>query len=323
MAVLLFMPAAEQLALPAGPRAVGFTVIERRDPVRRLFDGTARPLQVSLWYPATTAGGEALRYRDYVLVAEPLDGYRQFLAGNGLTRAAIEAWLDAPMMARRDAPAAHGRFPVVLIATGTGGAVQDEAALGECLASHGYLAATMPSPVRLGSRLESEADVGPRAAEQADDLEHALSVARARPGADRERAALVGYSFGARAALLLAARRHDIRALVSLEGGIASPEARDWLPAAFPRATLRIPILHLYGDAPPDFALLDSLKRAPQRRVTHDGLGHLDFITFGLARAMLPAMADEGAPARLRELRAVAEETLAFLGAHLRRRASR
>lgn len=314
MAVLLWLPAAaERLALPPGPHAVGFTVIERRDPVRRLADGTARPLLVSLWYPATAAGGPALRYRDYVLVAEPLEGYRQFLAGNGLTAAAIDAWLDTPLTARRDAPAARGRFPVVLIATGTGGAVQDEAALGEYLASHGYLAATMPSPMRLGSRLESEADVGPRAAEQADDLEHALALVRARPAAHRAAAAIVGYSFGGRAALLLAARRRDIRALVSLEGGIASAEAKDWLPAQFPRATLRTPILHLYGEAPPDFALLDSLKRAPQRRVKHDGLGHLDFITFGLARAMLPAMAGPGAAARLRELRAVAAETLAFL----------
>jgi dienelactone hydrolase len=260
-----------------------------------------------------------LRYRDYVLVAEPLEGYRQFLASTGLAPAAIDAWMDAPLTARRDAPAARGRFPVVLIATGSGGAVQDEAALGEYLASHGYMAATTPSPMRLGSRLESEADVRPRAEEQAGDLEQALAMVRARPGADRARTGLVGYSFGARASLLLAARRRDVRALVSLEGGIASAEAKDWLPREFPRAALSTPILHLYGQTAPDFALLDSLPRAPQQRVKLESLRHLDFITFGLAAATLPPLTDEGAAARLRDLRAAAAQTLAFLDAHLRR----
>jgi hypothetical protein len=43
----------------------------------------------------------------------------------------------------------------------------------------------------------------------------------------------------------------------------------------------------------------------------------------GLAAATLPAMADQGAPARVRELRAAAAQTLAFLDAHLGKRASR
>ena len=44
--------------------------------------------------------------------------------------------------------------------------------------------------------------------------------------ADAKRWALVGYSFGARAALLVAARRPDLRAVVSLAGGIGSSQSR-------------------------------------------------------------------------------------------------
>lgn len=329
--------AAERLALPAGPHPVGFTVVERRDSARRMPDGTPRPLQVSVWYPAAAGGADTLRYRDYVLVAArektlaPLDAsqeaaalerYRAFLTGNGVSAAAVEAWLGASMTAVRDASPAGGRFPVVLIATGTGGAVQDEAALGEFLASHGYLVATTPSPVRLGSPLTSDADVLPRAQEQAEDLAQALAVLRARADADGARTGLLGYSFGARAALLLAARRRDVRALVSLEGGIASAQPGDWLPPAFPRASVRTPILHVYGDgdpaSPPAFTLLESLTGARKRMVKVAGLRHLDFITYGLAAAILPEMADGGSAARLEGIRAAGQHARAFFDAHLK-----
>jgi dienelactone hydrolase len=325
------------LALPAGPHPVGFRVVGHRDATRRTADGGPRPVQVSVWFPAArTSTGPVLRYRDYVVASSrertlaatsaeddqaALGRYRAFLAGNGVSAAGIEEWLEAPMRAREGAPAASGRFEVVLVAQGMGGAVHDQSALGEALASHGYVVVTTPSPVRLGAKMESEADVPVMAREQERDLETALSVVAPLPMADARRVGVVGYSFGARPALLLAGRCPAVRALVSLDGGIGSAAAKGWLsPRALDRAALRTPILHVYEeadeDARPDFALLASLVRAPRTIARVHGLRHLDFITFGLASATLGAL---GGPddRRAGSLEAVFALTRGFIQAHV------
>ena len=324
------------LALGAGPHPVGFRVFNHRDASRHLADGSLRPVQVSVWYPAATTASPTLTYRDYVLVAarertlaplgqegenQALENYRAFLGRNGVPATGVDDWLGTPMLARAEAPSAPGRFPIVLVAQGMGGAVQDQAALAESLASYGYVVATTPSPVRLGARMESEADVPAMADEQARDLEVALAVLTPRAVADASRTAVIGYSFGARPALLLAGRHPDWRALVSLDGGIGSADAKGWLaPRALDRGALKIPVLHVYEEddenARPDFDLLASLVHAPRTLVRVSGLRHLDFITFGLASATLPSLGAADAH-RLAALRAVFALTRGFLDAHL------
>lgn len=306
------------LALGAAKHAVG---VEAAGPV-------------TVWYPAARAGAP-LRYGDYVDMAlrdagpEPdgkprtRAGYVAFLRGNGLSAAGIEAWLGAPMSAARGAKPAKGRFPIVLIAPGNGGAVQDEAVLGEYLASHGYVAAVVSSPGWRGREMASDADVLPVAREQAIALGEALDRVSALRYADRARWGVVGYSFGARAALLLAGRRPGMRALASLAGGIGSAEAKDWLPAeALDRTAIAVPILHIYDDAdpslPPDFTLLQSLPRAMVTLSKVGGLGHFDLITFGLASARVPGLAGPDAEARASRIERVLEATVAFLDEHLR-----
>jgi len=252
---------------------------------------------------------------------QALEGYRAFLGRNGVPASGIDEWLQAPMLARMDAPSAAGRYPIVLVGQGMGGAVQDQAALGESLASHGYVVATTPSPVRLGAKMESEADVPAMAEEQARDLEVALAVVAPRGVADPTRTAVVGYSFGARPALLLAGRHPAWRALVSLDGGIGSADAKGWLaPHALDRGALRLPILHVYEEedenARPDFELLASLVHAPRTLARAAGLRHLDFITFGLASATMPALGGVDAQ-RAATLHAVFALTRGFLDAHV------
>jgi dienelactone hydrolase len=325
------------LTLAPGPHPVGFRVFNQRDSTRHLADGSLRPVQVSVWYPAADGATSArLTYRDYVLVAarektlaplgadgesQALEGYRAFLGRNGVPAAGIDDWLEAPMLAHADALPGSGRFPIILLAQGMGGAVQDQAALGESLASYGHVVATTPSPVRLGARMESDADVPAMAEEQARDLEVALSAVAPRAMADPARMAVIGYSFGARPALLLAGRHPAWRALISLDGGIGSAQAKGWLaPRALDRGALRTPILHVYEEADdsvrPDFDLLASLVRAPRTLARVDGLRHLDFITFGLASATLPSLGATDAR-RAAALRAVFALTRGFIDAHV------
>ncbi|HZJ70276.1 MAG TPA: hypothetical protein VFF36_05040, partial [Planctomycetota bacterium] len=168
---LVLAAAPPPLAVDPGPLPVGFTVIRKTDTSRKLNEKEPWPVEIGLWYPAAS-GGEPLRYRDYVALDGEVEGYRKFLRGNGvMTEAGIDAWLDAPLLARRDARARPGRFPVVLIGGGMGGALADQAVLAEHLASRGYVVATTPSPVRLGVPMESDADVLPMAQAQQRDLE--------------------------------------------------------------------------------------------------------------------------------------------------------
>ena len=186
--------------------------------------GASGPLQVTLWYPVTRgqAGGSRLHYRDYVALSgteqqasgagdtrageKAVADYRQFLSENGVPAEAVEAWLGAEVAAVRDAPAAPGRFPLVLIAQGPLQSAHHQAVLAEYLASHGYAVATTPSPARRAPPGPDEHLLA-SARLQAGEMERALGALGSEAMVDGSRVALVGHSFGARSAFVLALRR--------------------------------------------------------------------------------------------------------------------
>ena len=250
------------VALAPGRWPVGFTHLEAADSSRPLQSGQPRPLDIGVWYPARASAAPHLTYRTYFLLSPPrqdslpaaeaarreLDGFAGFLASHGAPAAAVTAWLDAPMLATPDPPAAGARFPVVLVAQGNEQSLHDQAPLCEYLASHGYVVATAPSPMRISGPLTDEHDVGARAAEQAQDLAVVLARLAPRGDVDARRVGVVGHSFGARAALLFGMAEPRVAALVSLDGGIGTATARtnlEQVPSFHPSA-LRAPVLHFY-----------------------------------------------------------------------------
>jgi dienelactone hydrolase len=329
-------------ALPTGRWPVGFTHLPAADTSRPLPSGRPRPLDIGVWYPARAAATPHLTYRSYFLLTPPLqdslpadeaarrelDGFAGFLASHGASPAAVAAWLDAPMLATLDPPAAPGTFPLVLIAQGNGQSLHDQSPLCEYLASHGYVVATAPSPMRISGPLADEHAMGARASEQAQDLAFVLARAARRSDVDAGRVGLVGHSFGARAALLLGMREPRAAALVSLDGGIGTATGRSGLEhePSFHPAALRAPVLHFYERLDPfmapEFGLLRSLTMSDRWLVEVPAMHHHHFASLGAVSVTQPALApalgatDETARAYL----AVAGATLEFLDRFLGRR---
>jgi len=295
--------------LESGPSAVGFKVLRKSDPSRPLQGGAARPIQISLWYPAAASDGPRLTYRDYFvlsadeLLAQPaspdeerkaLAGFEGFLASVKVPAAVAERWLAEPMAASRDAPAASGKHPLLLIALGNGQSAHDQAVLGEYVASHGFAVATCPSQTRIGGAMQSESQIAANAEAQAADL--AFVAQELRETVDAERIGVIGDSFGARSALLFAMADAKVRALVSLDGGIGTATGARVFAASrlFNADRARAPILHFYEEADPfmkpDFGLLRSLDRSERWLIRMGGLHHVHFTILGEAAAIFPEL---------------------------------
>ena len=254
------LPAQAQTAgLAPGQWSVGFTHLVVADSTRRLPSGRARPIDIGVWYPTRISGSARLTYRDYVRMTPPpsdsspsadarpeLDGFVAFLESHGAAPDAVEQWLAAPMLATADAPPSGSRFPLVLVAQGNAQTFQDQAPLAEYLASHGYVVATSPSPMRITGPLTDEKEVGARAEEQAVDLAFVASGIAGRPDVSEARIGIVAHSFGARAALLLSMREPRVAAIVSLDGGIGTATGRTSFEAlpSYHAGAVRAPILH-------------------------------------------------------------------------------
>jgi dienelactone hydrolase len=340
LAVLALDPATTPLlgwGLQAGPRAVSFRVLAERDAERG-----DRPLQIGLWLPTTATSAPRLAYRDYFAlslaekdlrpapadaVARATASWLAFLGEHGVPQQRARQWQEAEMLARRDAPAADGRFPLVLVAQGNGQSAVDQAALAELLASHGYAVATSPSPMNISGPMQDAAEIGPRAEEQAADLAFVRRALAREPHVDTTRVAIVAHSFGARGALLFAMREPVVRALVSLDGGIGTTLGREALVAStlFSPRGLSIPVLHAYEELDdfmkPDFELLRKVAGERLELLGTRGMHHAHFTSLGFAAAAWPDVARAtGAGAELpTSLAAVVDHTLATLDCALGR----
>jgi dienelactone hydrolase len=288
--------------------------VQAADPARPLDDGGPRPMQASVWYPAAPAPEvAAMTYGDFVgLEAGELDvpgedateaavdrerqavaAYRELLVGQaGLSPEAADRLLAAASAARRDAAPAAGLFPFVLLAQGNGNAPHRQSVLCAYLASHGFVVLTVPSASRITGFPTAEDEVLPKAEEQADDLAWLAAHAAELRSTEAGLYAVVGYSFGARAALVYQLRGGAAAALASLDGGIGNAAGKDFLAAdpSYRPASLSIPVLHVYqpGDdfVQPDFDLLHRLTGSDRWLIEVTGLRHGHFSNSGMLRTL-------------------------------------
>jgi dienelactone hydrolase len=234
--------------------------------------------------------------------------------------------MNAPMLATLHPPPSGSSFPLVLLAQGNGQTVQDQAPLAEYIASHGYVVATMPSPMRITGPLSDERAVGARAQEQALDLAFVRRVLADRPDVLGQRLGVVAHSFGARAALLLAMLDPQVAAVVSLDGGIGTATGRASLEALpfYRAAAVRAPILHFYEELDdfmaPDFGLLRSLTAADRWLVSVPAMHHQHFTSLGAVSIEYPSLrpAIGATAATAQAYTAVAAATREFLDTFLK-----
>ena len=325
-------------ALEPDAYAVRLDTLMRRAPAREDWAAAGRPVQITIWSPAS-ARGTLLTYRDYIALtanqaslapgsaegsAAAVERLTRFVTANGSSAAAMAQWMDMPVAASWNAPRARGRFPLVVIAQGNYHSAYNQAVLGEYLASHGYVVATSPSPLVLEETPDS-LSLLTRARRQAADIEYVVEVMRRRDGVDSTRIAVVAHSFGARAAFVATADGTPFRAFVSLDGGIGNKLGNDWLAGtALDSTSLAIPLLHIYQDrdstVQPDFAAIRRWHRADRTLVHVDEMYHPYFTALGFVAAVDTGLhVGPPVPELGRKVGGVVELTVAFLDAVMRR----
>ena len=320
MFLSLFLPAIARAQKPAhwetqlrrGRHAVALDTVLLLDSTRS-FDSDAtgsgrngaRPLRVMIWRPAARSRRPQLEFGAYAELVgfearEKVEapsvaaerGRREttdYLKSLGADSAQAAAALELPMLARRGASPAPGRFPLVLLAVGKDDSPVLHAAAGEYLASHGFIVA---GTAGLGARERPMQWAAADLEAQASDLAFLLAWARTRPGADVGRVGIVAFSFGSGAALVVARRDSSIAAIVSLDGSIGFID-RVPIHRALPdlAGPFTIPVMHLNVSGSPrnDLTLLRALV-TDLTVVGFAGAGHLDFTTLASMTASVPGM---------------------------------
>ena len=229
---------------PTGPCPVGTTSlylkdVSRPDPWAAWVN--ARELMVSLWYPATPAGGRRARYMT------PAESELQ-LTSRGITGIPPDVLSTVRTSAVSDAaPAGRQRaLPLVVLSPGFTNSRSALTALAEDLASHGYMVAGIDHTYesfatafpdgRVTTCLARETRrrgqefweklVAGRAADVSFVLDELTGAHPAWPGArliDPSRIAMAGHSIGGAAAIPALLAESRIRAGIDMDGTTHAP----------------------------------------------------------------------------------------------------
>ena len=323
--------AAPWSGVPSGPLAIGYQALSLRDSTRTLLPDTAgrreprpRVIPVRVWYPAARAARRAapLTFAGIIgrSTGEPDSGLAE--RTRGLHRYAAQRYDRAggqPLVAAdtigltvralatataaiADAPPAAGRHPLVVFAGGTAHSLDENVALWEHLASHGYVVAVIATiATEQGIEQAYLPDDAAGLETVTRDLEVVLARMAARANVDGQRVAAAGFSFGGAAALALAARNARVRAVIGLDPSFIAGRHLAMLRAhpLFDARRVDVPILdfHRADTATVDLALLEAASRSARTSIEITGLDHVDFNSYMLLYAPL-LQARSARPAR-------------------------
>ena len=326
--------------LAPGQFGVGFMKRELRDPTRPELpkvDGSgrpqtadrSRPMSVHIWYPTARQSGQPMTFRDYMFShhadtasAETLRtdeaNRRRFFAQFGTV--SDTGWarlLATPLLARRNAPAASGRFPLVIGMLRT----LSTTVTNEYLASHGYVVAM----VNAFQPDNPDAGIGLEVAVR--DMEFAVPEMRKLPFVDPTKLAALGFSGSGFSQILFAMRHPDVDAVSDLESAIFDdrvywPLNRGW---GYSVTALRVPFLHTYSvplsKRETRISEFESMRYAPRHHYLVDapGIHHWDFATEGMSASTVLRIRGENGPRLQKVFETTNRYLLAFFNAYVKR----
>ncbi|MGI5224250.1 alpha/beta hydrolase family protein [Actinoallomurus sp. CA-142502] len=234
-------PAEPELGLPrpTGPRPVGVTTLQLVDSSRTdpwVPASGARRLMVSLWYPASAAGGTRAAYMT------PQES-ALLLKGEGVTTVAPDTLSRTRTDAYTDATPTRGRHPLVVLSPGFSLPRSSLTSLGEDLASRGYAVAAVDHTYEnFGETFPDghtttcvvcEADPTPAlarklAAGRAADVSFVLDRLTGphpawKGGVSSSRIGMAGHSLGGDSTAVTMAADRRVRAGIDMDGTINTP----------------------------------------------------------------------------------------------------
>ncbi len=229
-----------------GPHAAGFVTLDATDAARPFEDAAPRRVRILLWYPARPGSGAGVRFGDYVDANALPDSAGRVTEAErsrvrtelreslrripGFDDAALDRLLARPAGARRNLPRSPGRYPLVLFGTGLTAPSYLYSTMGEWLATHGYVAAAIPSPP---PRAGAEHSFDQRGVlYQLEDLQLAYNALQADPSVSDGKSAVAAWSVGGIATALFAMRNPRIAAVLSLDAATGYQYGKDLLEAS-------------------------------------------------------------------------------------------
>lgn len=196
-----------------------------------LKSSASRPMQVGIWYPAKSKNRRAMTLRAYTRIGaradDPASKHVDALADAAIRaleitpsidQAQLNQSLDENTNAFRDARPKPGRFPVILMAMGSGAPWYNNYGLAETLAMRGYVVLASRSAANNHIYMSTDQE-GVEAA--VADLSYLAALAHELPYADPSRMGVIGRSWGAVPAIVFAGRNEGVDAIVSLDGTIS------------------------------------------------------------------------------------------------------
>lgn len=295
--------------LKPGQLKPGFISITRFDTSRPAVEeqpagDKGRIIQVNVWYPST-GNTKRVSFGDYVkLVGKELDisltnknadnkgvdKYFEWPASAGASRKMFMDFLDqkTPMHARQNAKWLKKKGPLVMLVHGF---AADYAYLAEYLAGNGYTVLQVP----VKGTTTYELDYERKGLEsQVKDYEFALRIIEKEFSVATGKVAVVGFSFGGQSAVALSLRNKNIKAIVSLDGGIGSAFGAELLSKQryYDVRTITASILHLYNpnDTYTDLAWFDKITSTNRFLAAMKNMQHGHFTSFGLLNKTMPGI---------------------------------
>jgi len=300
--------------LEPGPYNIGFRTMESTDWSRaivpkqdyfgRSVEGNrARQIQICVWYPAGDTGGiPGMVYGEYSypypedwnfvnLVAgfqnREIEALTSYLGGN---RTSVQDLMNFQMAAKKDAPIAEGKFPLIVYLPSWSRGYSENAHLCEYLASYGYVVATTHAFGTFNLNPEkSSIDL----ISQVIDAEYLIGQLHDMPGLNKNKLAIMGLEFGGVTAILTAMHNTDVDAIIFISPDHLSEDDCDLIrnnPFFIP-ARMKIPLLTIMtaADEVPNRFLFDSLKYSNRHQLELNRPETRDFTSYSLLTSVITA----------------------------------